>query len=85
MKLALERYRQRRWIDSDGFRPVSNAGHGGQINPWFAIAVGALTLVYLWTKYLKGQLKEGVHFGILLGITLICILFVGTGVWELLR
>jgi hypothetical protein len=67
------------------FGPVSNAAHGGKVNPWFAIAVGSAVLITAWTKYLKGELKEGTHLGILLGITAICTLFIATRLWELLH
>ncbi len=61
------------------FGPVSNAAHGEKINPWFAIAVGGAVLVMAWTKYLKGELRQGTHLGILLGISAICTLFIATG------
>jgi hypothetical protein len=65
--------------------PVSNAAQGGKINPWFGIVIGGTVLVTNWTKYLKGELRQGAHLGILLGISAICILFIGTGLWELLH
>jgi len=67
------------------FGPGSEAAHGGQINPWFAISVGGAVLIATWTKYLKGELRQGTHLGILLGISAICTLFIATGLWELLH
>jgi hypothetical protein len=45
--------------------PVSNAAQGGKINPWFGIVIGGTVLVTTWTKYLKGELRQGAHLGIL--------------------
>jgi len=67
------------------FGPVSNAARGGKVDPWFAIAVGGAVLVTAWTKYLKRELKQDTHLGILLGISAICSIFIVTGVWELLH
>ena len=67
------------------FGPVSNAAHGENVNPWFAIVVGGAVLITAWTKYVKGELRQGTHFGILLGISVICTLFIVTGLWELLH
>jgi hypothetical protein len=65
--------------------PVSNAAHGGSINPWFSIGVGSVVLTTLWVRYFKNRKETKVSLGILLGITAICLVFIVTGVWELLR
>jgi uncharacterized membrane protein (DUF485 family) len=65
--------------------PVSNAAHGGSINPWFSIAVGTFVLATLWIRYLTTRKETKVPLGILLGITAICLVFIVTGIWELLR
>jgi hypothetical protein len=65
--------------------PVSNAAHGGSINPWFSIGVGIVVLTTLWVRYFKNRKETKVSFGILLGITAICLVFIVTGVWELFR
>jgi uncharacterized membrane protein (DUF485 family) len=65
--------------------PVSNAAHGGSINPWFSIGVGSFVLATLWIRYFKTRKEAKVSLGILLGITAICLVFIVTGVWELVR
>ena len=65
--------------------PVSNAANGGKISPWFAIVVGGAVLITAWTKYLKGEVREDAHLGILVGISAICTLFIVTGLWGLLH
>jgi hypothetical protein len=65
--------------------PVYNVAHGHGISPWFGIVIGGWVLISAWTKYLKGQLRERAHLGILLGITAICALFVVGGILELIR
>jgi hypothetical protein len=67
------------------FGPVSNAAHGGRVDPWFSIAVGGAVLIATWTKYLKGELRRDTHLGTLLGISAICSVFIATAVWELLH
>lgn len=63
--------------------PVYDVAHGHGMSPWFGIVIGGYVLISVWTKYLKGQLKERAHLGILLGITAICALFIVGGIWEL--
>ena len=65
--------------------PGSEAARGGQVNPWFAIFIGASVLTAAWTKYLRGELREGAHIGILLGISAICAVFIAIGLWGLLH
>jgi hypothetical protein len=65
--------------------PVYNVAHGHGISPWFGIVIGGWVLISGWTKYLKGQLRERAHLGILLGITAICALFIVGGILELIR
>jgi hypothetical protein len=73
------------WRQLMSLGPVFNATHGGQANPWFLILVGGSVLFVTWRKYLKGELRQGTHLGILLGISAICAAFIVTGVWRLLR
>jgi hypothetical protein len=61
--------------------PVYNAAHGA-VNPWFVIVVGSAGLIITWAKYWKGELRQGTHLGILLGISGICTLFIALGLWE---
>ena len=68
--------------------PVSTAAHGGKTLPLFSvlsIAIGTLALFSVWAKYLNAQEKTKTTLGTLLAITAICILFIVTGVWELLN
>lgn len=65
------------------FGPVSNAAHGGRVDPWFSIAVGGFVLIATWTKHLKAELRQGTRLSTLLGISAICFVFLATGVWEL--
>jgi hypothetical protein len=65
--------------------PVSNAAHGGSINPWFSIGVGSVVLATLWVNYLKTRKEAKVSLGILLGMTAICLVFIVMGVWGLFR
>jgi hypothetical protein len=65
--------------------PVSNAAHGGSISPWFSIGVGGFVLATLWIRYVKTRKEAKVDLGILLGITAISLVFIVTGVWELVR
>jgi len=65
------------------FGPVRNAAHGGKADPWFLMLVGSAILVIAWRKYLKGEVREGAHFGTLLGLSAICGLFIFAGLWNL--
>jgi hypothetical protein len=67
------------------FGPVFDATHGGKVNSWFSILLGAFFIVALWTKYLKREVRSGTHIGIVLFISTICAMFIVTGVWELLH
>jgi hypothetical protein len=65
--------------------PVSSATRGGTLSPWFSIAIGSLVLVTLWIRYAKSEKKAEVPRGNLVGITVVCLVFIIFGVWELLR
>jgi len=65
--------------------PVSNAAHGGSVNPWFSIGVGSIVLGTLWVRYFTTRKEIKTPLGILLGISAICLGFIMTGVYELFR
>jgi hypothetical protein len=65
--------------------PVYNATHGVRGNPWFSMLIGVVVLVTAWTNYLRGDLVQRRHFGVLLGISAICGFFIALGIWELLH
>ena len=65
--------------------PVSNATHGGSVNPWFSIGVGSIVLGTLWVRYFRTRKEIKTPLGVLLGISAICLVFIVTGVCELFR
>jgi hypothetical protein len=66
--------------------PVSSATRGGgTLGPWFSIAVGSLVLVTLRIRYVKSEKKGEIPRGNLVGITVVCLLLIAFGVWEMLR
>jgi hypothetical protein len=64
---------------------VSNAAHGHSVNAWFSIGVGSLLLATLWFRYFKGQRRLRPSPSVLVGITAICFVLIGVGIWELFR
>jgi hypothetical protein len=64
------------------FGPVSNPDH---ISPWFPILLGAAGLICTWVKYARGELREGTHPRIILGINAICTVLIIIGLWDVLR
>jgi hypothetical protein len=65
--------------------PVSGAAQGGRVNPWFSILVGGSFLVYAWMTYFRKKGQKGVTLGSVLFASAICAVFLGLGIWELLR
>jgi len=68
--------------------PVSNAAGGGNVNPWFSIAVGLFVLIGAWGSYLqrKDQQEDAkVSMSSLIFISGICAVFIGFGVWNLVK
>jgi hypothetical protein len=65
--------------------PVSSATRGGTLGPWFSIAIGSFVLLTLWIRYAKSEEKAEIPRGNLVGITVICLVFIVFGVWELFR
>ena len=68
------------------FGPVSDAAHGGKMNPWFGILVGAYVLTSAWIIYFKKRGKAPkVKLGSMLAITAICGVLLAIGIWQLFR
>ena len=67
------------------FGPVSEAMHGGSVNPWFSIGAGVFTLVGAWGYYFKMRKTEIIPLVNLLGLTAIGGIFILVGIWELAK
>jgi hypothetical protein len=67
------------------FGPVSSAtpNGGGPIGSWFGIVVGGWVLITGWQKYLKRAPDVNVPIHNLIGLTVICGIIIGVGVWSL--
>ena len=65
--------------------PVSSAtpNGGGAIGNWFEIAVGAWVLITAWRRFRNRVPDTNVPIYSLVGITLICTVIIGVGVWGL--
>ncbi len=65
--------------------PVSDAAHGGQVSPWLLITTGSFVLALGWGKHLTREAGKRTHPGELWGVSAICAVFIGIGLWKLFR
>ncbi|HXC87359.1 MAG TPA: hypothetical protein VNU23_06190 [Candidatus Cybelea sp.] len=65
--------------------PVSDAAHGGRTNPWFLLAVGTIVLAVTWIHYLRTDRANRPPVRNSLGVSVICLVFILAGFFELTR
>jgi hypothetical protein len=67
------------------FGPVGEAAHGGHSSPTFNVIVGVTLLVLTWVGHFRREerSKKSIWMGVF--ISAICAVFIGGGIWELLR
>jgi len=65
--------------------PVSSASPNGQglLFSWFLILVGGYVAVSAWRYYLKRQRRSDVPFLNVVGISVVCLVLIVAGIWEL--
>lgn len=67
------------------FGPVAEAAKGGHNNPAFDLCVGFVVLALTWVGYGKQRSDRKISIWIALGISAICAVFIGTGLYTLPR
>jgi len=67
------------------FGPVAEAAHGGHSSPAFDLIVGFAVLALTWVGYFRKEERRKVSVWIAIAISAICAVFIGAGIWELLR
>ncbi len=70
------------------FGPVYNAQHSTPStgSGVFSFGIGAAVLVYVWVRYFReAQDESKPPLGNLVWITLIACVFIGFGVWEIVK
>ena len=67
------------------FGPVSQASHGGRSSPAFDLIVGFAVLALTWIGYIRTQKRTEVSIWIAIGISVICGVFIYSGIIEMLR
>ena len=65
--------------------PVSDAAHGGSLNPWFTIGSGVFFLSGAWVRYFKLRKTTDVPIAAVLAISAIGGAFIFLGVWQWLK
>jgi hypothetical protein len=69
------------------FGPLSSAepNGGGGVGNWFGIIIGGWVLITGWRKFLGRDPGTIVPLHNLIGLTVICGVIIGVGVWGLLH
>lgn len=69
------------------FGPVYDAAHGEPTvgGALFPIGVGLSVLVYGWFRYFTIERRKPQPLRNMIGITLICGVMIGLGIWEWIR
>jgi hypothetical protein len=67
------------------FGPVANAAHGGQSSPSFDLLVGFAVLALTWFGFWKKEQRTKQVLFAALGVTVICFIFIVSGVQALLH
>jgi hypothetical protein len=67
------------------FGPVGEAAHGGHSSPAFDLIVGFAVLALTWVSYFRREESPKVSVWAAIGVSAICAVFIGAGIWELLR
>jgi hypothetical protein len=67
------------------FGPVAEASHGGHSSPSFDLLVGFSVLAITWFGYFKRDPARPMDIWIRIGISVICGVFIYSGVAALLR
>jgi hypothetical protein len=67
------------------FGPVAEAAKGGQSSPTFDLCVGFAVLALTWFGYGKQGPGHKISIWAALGVSAICAVFIGSGLYTLLR
>ena len=67
------------------FGPVAEAAKGGESSPTFDLCVGFTVLALTWVGYGKQGQDHKISIWVALGISAICAVFIGSGLYTLLR
>lgn len=67
------------------FGPVAEASKGGPSNPAFDLCVGFAVLALTWFGYSKQRSDRKINIWVALGVSAICAVFIGSGLYTLLR
>jgi hypothetical protein len=59
--------------------PVSNATHGGPGSPLFSLIAGFGVMLLTWVRFSRGEKRSKAEILISIAITLICGVFIYTG------
>jgi hypothetical protein len=67
------------------FGPVATAAHGGHGSPVFDLVIGFAVLIANWSGYFGKKNKPASAKWIALGVTALCLIFICSGLWELVQ
>ena len=65
------------------FGPVAEAAHGGSSNPTFDLIVGTVVLALTWIGFSRENARKPVSLSAALGVTVICCVFLYSGLSKL--
>ena len=64
---------------------VGNAAHGGHTSPAFDLIVGFAVLALTWVGHFRKEERRKASVWAAIGVSAICAVFIGAGIWEMLR
>jgi hypothetical protein len=67
------------------FGPVAEAAKGGQSSPTFDLCVGIAVLALTWLGYIRQKPHSKISLLVALGVSVICAVFICSGLYALLR